>query len=186
MCITIPSEADMMMYIDSVERIIIDELYISRISRVFILIVIYSESLSWSSQLFENVVEFCWCWIFITNSPVLSSIACWNVPHNIYCLIGLAMDCACFTAGMSEIIFKFQTVPPLRVDLDSTFHWDGGGVSCTDSPYLHTICTNFQISGPSHPSRQNPNPFSNSTHRGIKQKIPSYCWGFIIQIHLCL
>lgn len=96
-CITIPTKADVMMYIDSIKCIIVDEFYRSRISRVFILIIVYSELLSWSSQLFENVVEFCWYWSFITNMPVLSSIACWNVPHNIYCLIGLAMDCHVIT-----------------------------------------------------------------------------------------
>lgn len=91
-CITIPTKADVMMYIDCIKRIIIDEFYISVISRVFILIVIYSELLSWSSQLFENIVEFCWYWSFVTNVPVSSSIACADIPHNIYCLIDLAMD----------------------------------------------------------------------------------------------
>lgn len=114
-CITIPTEADMMMYIDSVERIIIDKFYISRISRVFILIVVYSELLSWSSQLFENVVEFCWCWTLVTNVPVLSSIACWNVPHIIYCLIGLATDCHVITTwGSTQINLSFRPYHPFE------------------------------------------------------------------------
>ena len=45
----------------------------------------------------------------------------------------------------SEIILKFQTVPPLRVDLESVSLRDGSGVSCTITPHPHTIDTKIFV-----------------------------------------